>query len=71
MRSTLLVRLACVLVIVALVIELGSLFWSHPLSFLVFAIVGGAALGAGLLLYLYWLVVGRADHDPPDSRIKE
>jgi O-antigen/teichoic acid export membrane protein len=68
------VRLASVLVMLALVIELGSLFWSHPLSFLTFAIVGGAALGAGLLIYLYWLyglVSGRPDDGPAHSRIKE
>ncbi len=69
--STVLVRLACVLVILALVIEIGTLFWSHPLSFIVFAIVGGAALGAGLLLYLYWLVVGRPDEGPSHPQTKE
>lgn len=57
----LLLRLASVLVLVALVVELVSLFWSHPLSFIVFAMVGGAALGVGIILYLYWLIVGRSD----------
>ena len=70
-QSTLLVRVASALVIAGLVVELGSLFWSHPLSFIVFAIVGGAALGAGLLLYIYWLVLGRPDVGPPNSQTKE
>jgi hypothetical protein len=72
LRPMLLVRVASVLVIVALVIELASLFWSHPLSFIVFAMVGGAALGAGLLIYLYWLIFGHPAADaPPPSLDKE
>ena len=51
------VRLASTLVLIGLVIELGTLFWSHPLSFIVFATVGGAALAAGLVIYVVWLVV--------------
>jgi hypothetical protein len=70
-RATLLIRLACVLVAVALAIELASLFWSHPLSFLVFAIIGGGALGIGLLLYFYWLIFGRPDMLPPEPTTKE
>src|SRR5262249_51523191 len=55
-RATLLIRLACALILFALVVELGSLFWSHPTSFVVFATVGGGALVLGMLLYLYWLL---------------
>jgi len=57
---TLFLRLASVLVLIALIVELGTLFWSHPLSFVVFATFGGAALAAGLVIYLYWLIFGRA-----------
>jgi hypothetical protein len=70
-RPTLLVRLACIFVIVALVVELASLFWSHPLSFIVFAAAGGGALGLGLLLYLYWLILGRPDVEPDLTQTKE
>ncbi|HKA87026.1 MAG TPA: hypothetical protein VKE22_05135 [Haliangiales bacterium] len=70
-RSSLLLRLACALVMVALVVELVTLFWSHPLSFIAFATVGGAALGIGLLLYLYWLVWGRPDEAAAPPRAKE
>ena len=59
-RAILLVRLASALILFALVVELGSLFWSHPTSFVVFATVGGGALGLGMLLYLYWLLFSAA-----------
>ncbi len=66
MRSTALpIRVASTLVLIALVIELVTLFWSHPLSFIVFATAGGAALVSGLVIYLLWLVFGRAPADPP------
>jgi uncharacterized membrane protein len=72
MRSpTLLLRLASTLVLITLVIELGTLFWSHPLSFIVFATFGGAALAAGLLIYLYWLIFGRTDPAPAEPPTKE
>jgi hypothetical protein len=50
------VRIASVLVLVALFVELWTLFWPHPLSFVVFAGAGGLALGAGILVYLYFLI---------------
>jgi len=67
MRSPALpIRLASTLVLIALVVELGTLFWSHPLSFIVFATLGGAALAAGLVIYLLWLVLGRAPVSPKE-----
>jgi hypothetical protein len=57
-----LVRLASALVLIALLVELVSLFVAPPRSFAVFAIIGGAALGGGLLTYLYWLLFSRR-HD--------
>jgi hypothetical protein len=66
-----LIRLASALVLAAIVVELGSLGWSHPLSFILFACAGGAALAAGLLIYFYWLVVGRPDEVPPNPRTKD
>jgi hypothetical protein len=71
-RSTVLVRVASALVMLALLIELATLFWSHPLSFIVFATIGGAALVAGLLLFLYWLIVAdRRDATAPPRLTKE
>ena len=59
-RATIIIRLACALILFALVVELGSLFWSHPTSFVVFATFGGGAMALGMLLYLYWLLFSAA-----------
>ncbi len=57
--STILVRrlkLAGLLVSAGLLVEVGTLYWSHPLAFLAFLGLGGLLVGAGILLYLYSLV---------------
>ena len=57
--STILVRrlqLAGLLVSGGLLVEVGTLYWSHPLAFLAVLGLGGLLVGAGILLYLYSLV---------------
>jgi len=49
-------RIAGILIILGLVVELISLSWSHPTAFLFFVIVGGMLMAAGMLFYLYSLV---------------
>jgi hypothetical protein len=49
-------RLAGILLIIGLCIEAISLNWIHPLAFLAFFVLGGAFLGAGVLLYLYSII---------------
>jgi len=49
-------RISGVLLILALLIELLTLLWDKPLSFLLFAFVGGVLFVAGVLIYLYSLV---------------
>jgi hypothetical protein len=49
-------RISGVLVLAGLLIELATLLWSHPTSFLAFLLVGGSLLGAGMLFFLYSLV---------------
>ncbi len=49
-------RISGILLILGLLVEAGSLFWHHPLSFLSFIFVGGFLLGGGVLFYLYSLV---------------
>ena len=51
-------RTAGAMIIAGLLVELFSLHWTHPTSFLVFMIFGGALIGAGILCYLYSLVAG-------------
>ena len=51
-----LLRIASVLVIVGLVAEMVSLWWIHPLAFVLFAFVGASLMGLGILVYLASLV---------------
>jgi polyferredoxin len=50
-------RIAAILIIVGLLIELFSLYWAHPTAFLVFMFLGGLFLVAGVLTYLFTLLV--------------
>jgi hypothetical protein len=49
-------RASSVLVMVGLLVEIGSLLWFHPLSFVLFAFLASALVGLGMLLYLLSLV---------------
>ncbi|MGA8406198.1 MAG: hypothetical protein WB680_03375 [Candidatus Acidiferrales bacterium] len=44
------------LVILGLLLEIVSLLWFHPLSFVLFAFVATALIGLGILVYLVSLV---------------
>ncbi|MGA7855630.1 MAG: hypothetical protein WCA15_20090 [Candidatus Acidiferrales bacterium] len=52
------------LVIVGLLLEIVSLLWFHPLSFVLFAFVAVALIGLGILVYLVSLVCVA----PPSAR---
>jgi uncharacterized membrane protein YccC len=49
-------RLAGGLIISGLVVQAVSLFWNHPLSFIVFISVGTLLLAAGIVTYLLTIV---------------
>ena len=49
-------QLSGILAVAGLIVEWISLLWNRPLAFLLFIFVGGALMGAGILLYLYSLV---------------
>jgi hypothetical protein len=49
-------RVAAVLVMLGLLVEGGSLGWHHPTAFIVFFVLGGALMAAGMLWYLYAIV---------------
>jgi hypothetical protein len=51
-------RIAGTLIVLGLLIELGSLLWSHPLAFILFIAAGGLLIAAGIIVYLYSLVSG-------------
>jgi hypothetical protein len=56
-------RISGVFVILGLVVELISLKWSHPTAFLLFVIVGGMFMAAGMVLYLFSLVTAEREKD--------
>jgi len=46
------------LVILGLLVEIVSLLWFHPLSFVLFIFVGVILMGLGIVVYLLLLVFG-------------
>lgn len=60
-----LLRISSLLVIVGLVLEIVSLLWFHPLSFVLFAFVAASLIGLGILVYLVSLVFVAA---PPAAK---
>jgi hypothetical protein len=55
-----LLRISSGLVIAGLVLEIVSLLWFHPLSFVLFAFVAATLIGLGILVYLASLVFAGA-----------
>ena len=51
-----LLRIASVLVILGLGLEIISLLWFHPLSFVLFAFIAASLIGLEILVYLASLV---------------
>ena len=49
-------RLSSLLVAAGLAVEVATLFWSHPLTFVAFILLGGSLVGMGVVLYLYSIV---------------
>lgn len=49
-------RVAGLLVVLGLIVELVTLHWAHPTAFLFFLFLGGGLMGLGILFYLYSLV---------------
>jgi hypothetical protein len=50
------IRLAGILVIAGLLVELVTLRWSHPTAFLFFLLLGGLLMALGIVVYLLSLV---------------
>lgn len=49
-------RVSAVLVMLGILVEIASLTWRHPTAFIVFFVVGGAFMAAGILWFLYSIV---------------
>jgi len=50
------IRIAGILLIVGLLVELLTLRWSHPTAFLFFLLMGGALMALGIVIYLLSLL---------------
>jgi hypothetical protein len=50
------IRLAGILLMAGLLVELATLRWSHPTAFLFFLLLGGMLMAAGIVVYLLSLV---------------
>lgn len=61
------IRISGIFLLLGLAIEVVSLLWSHPTSFLVFMTVGGFFLFLGFLAYLFSLVFTRTTPRPEKS----
>ena len=59
-------RFSSGLIILGLLVEIVSLLWFHPLSFVLFAFVGASLIGLGILVYLASLVFAVAP--PAENR---
>jgi len=57
------IRLAGILLIAGLLVELVTLRWSHPTAFLFFLLLGGLLMALGIGVYLLSLV--SAENKPP------
>ena len=60
------IRWAGLIISLGLVIQTCTLFWTHPLAFMAFLLVGCPLVAAGLLLYLYSLAA-HGPHAPAAS----
>ena len=49
-------QISSVLVMAGLLIELITLVWLHPFSFLSFIFLGGTLMAAGIIFYLFTLI---------------
>ncbi len=55
------IRVAGGLVLLGLIIELLTMFWSHPTSIIWYMTFGGGCLAMGVLYYVLLLVWGKRD----------
>jgi len=59
------IRWSGLIIALGLVVQSLTLFWTHPLSFMAFLLIGCPLVAAGLLLYLYSLVSHTASTETP------
>ena len=57
-----LLQVSSALVIMGLLLEIATLLWSHPLSFVLFVFVAAALIGLGILVFLVSLAFVSPPH---------
>lgn len=64
-------RISAILIAVGLLIELITLKWDHPLSFIIFMAIGAVLLAVGILFFLLSLTIdpNRLDQDDKPRKI--
>ncbi len=50
------IKISGILIMAGLIVELITLHWDHPTSFLVFLVTGGVLIAVGILTYLLSIV---------------
>ena len=63
-------RAAGALLLAGLIVELVTLFWSHPAAFLLFMFLGGILMFLGIAIYLLALLSGGEPMKKPDDAKK-
>ena len=53
-------QLAGWLIAIGIAVELGTLYWNHPVSLFLFLALGAGLIGTGMVLYL-WSVATRKE----------
>ena len=53
-----LLQVSSALIILGLLVEIATLLWFHPLSFVCFAFAGASLIGLGILVFLASIVFG-------------
>jgi len=59
-------RISGLLVSLGLIVEAITMLWSHPTAFLVFLLLGGSLVAAGVLLYLFSIATLPASPPSPE-----
>lgn len=59
------------LVLAGLLVQLGSLYWNHPLSFIAFALAGSLLSAIGSVIYLFAIVSSTGSTHDDEFRARQ
>lgn len=61
-------QLSGVLILSGLGVQVATFLWNHPVSFFLFLVPGTVLVGAGMLLYVSFLMTGTGNRSLPGAR---